>query len=111
MADGARRQETREAITFTEETDRVYVDTAAACVVQDPHLGRQIIVEKQGSRSTVVWNPFPAKAKKQTDVGEENWPGFVCVETANCADDTITLPAGATHEMKVALRVEPFENA
>ena len=111
LADGARRREEREGIVMTGETDRVYVDTDATCVVQDQHLGRRIFVEKSGSESTVIWNPFPAKAKRQADIGEENWPGFICVESANCADNTVTLAAGATHELKVVLRLEPLENA
>lgn len=111
MAGYARHREERDGIVMTGETDRVYVDTTATCVVQDQHLGRRVFIEKSGSRSTVVWNPFPAKAKTQSDVGEENWPGFVCVESANCADDTVTLAAGATHAMRVVLRLEPIENA
>ena len=111
MDNSARRREEREGIVMTGETDRVYVDTADTCVVQDQHLGRRIFVEKTGSASTVIWNPFPAKAARQTDVGEENWPGFVCVESANCADNTVTLAAGATHKMGVTLRLEPIENA
>lgn len=111
MAGPAPRRETAEAITFAAETDRVYTDTAATCVINDQHLGRRIFVEKTGSRSTVVWNPFPAKAARQSDVGADNWPGFVCVETANCATDSVTLAAGATHEMGVTLRLEPVENA
>lgn len=111
MAGATRRREEREAVVMTEETDRVYVDTTATCIVQDAHLGRQILVEKTNSRSTVIWNPFAAKAKLQADIGEENWPGFVCVESANCADNTVTLAAGATHEMSVTLRLEPIENA
>lgn len=107
----ARREETREGITLTEETDRVYVNTEDETVVQDAHLGRRIFVEKDGSQSTVVWNPFPEKAKAQPDIGEANWPGFVCVESANCADNTVTLPAGETHRITVGLRLEPLENA
>ncbi|MDB5326764.1 MAG: D-hexose-6-phosphate mutarotase [Phycisphaerales bacterium] len=106
-----RHREEREGIVMTEETDRVYVDTTATCVVQDQHLGRRIFVEKTGSKSTVIWNPFPEKAKVQPDIGEANWPGFICVESANCADDTVTVAAGATHEISVHLRLEPIENA
>ena len=106
-----RHREEREGIVMTEETDRAYVGTTATCVVQDPHLGRRIFIEKTGSKSTVIWNPFPEKAKAQPDIGEANWPGFICVESANCADDTLTLAAGATHEISVKLRLEPIENA
>ena len=49
-------------IRFTGETDRVYLETTATCSIDDPGLQRRIVVSKENSRSTVVWNPWIAKA-------------------------------------------------
>jgi glucose-6-phosphate 1-epimerase len=95
------------AIQFAGETDRAYFNTESTCTIDDPGFGRKIVVEKSGSRSTVVWNPFPKRATELTDIGAENWPGFVCVETANVMDNRITLPAGQTHEMTAHVKVMP----
>ena len=107
--DGMKRKtEMPPAIEFTEETDRVYINTPATCVITDPKLKRRIIVEKQHSLTTVVWNPFEARASQLPDLGSGNWPGFVCVETANSADNTLTLGPGKTHAMSAKIRIEPI---
>ncbi len=93
-------------ITFTAETDRVY-DSPADTVIDDPSLGRRISVAKQQSRSTVVWNPWIAKAKAMPDFGDEEWPGMLCVETANVKQHAITLPAGGRHVMTAIISVQP----
>jgi glucose-6-phosphate 1-epimerase len=96
-----------EPLRLTGETDSVYLATRAACVVDDPRGGRRLVVEKDGSDTTVVWNPWAAKARALSDLGDEEWPAFVCVETANAADDRVTLAPGGRHAMRASLRVEP----
>lgn len=101
-----RRREGADPIRFTGEVNRVYLDTTATCIVDDPGWGRRIHVAKSGSRSTVIWNPWTDTARTMADLGEDAWPGFVCVETCNAADDTITLAPGATHVLGADIRVE-----
>ncbi len=60
-------------IRFSGETDRVYLETMATCSIDDPGLQRRIVVSKDGSRSTVVWNPWIAKARAMQDFGDEEW--------------------------------------
>jgi glucose-6-phosphate 1-epimerase len=104
---GQLKTDTAPAIQFTGETDRGYVNTESTCTIDDTGLGRKIVVEKSGSRSTVVWNPFPNRATELADIGVENWPGFVCVETVNFGENKITLPAGQTQEMTAHIKVQP----
>lgn len=96
-------------IRFTGETDRVYASTQATCLIDDPgtaeETGRRIRIEKQGSRSTVVWNPWIAKSQRMPDFGDDEWPGMVCVETANVGTDAVLLAPGAAHEMSAIIRV------
>jgi glucose-6-phosphate 1-epimerase len=96
------------AIRFSEETDRVFVDTTGTCVIEDPVLGRRITVEKSGSLSTVVWNPWIAKAAALADFGDDEWMRMVCVETANAFENSVTLNAGATHRLTVRVSVAPM---
>lgn len=96
-----RKTQPPEAIRITGETDRVYLNTRAACIVRDPVLERTIRIEKEGSDTTVVWNPWIAKAKAMPDFGDDEWPEMICVETANVGDSSIRLEAGQTHRMKV----------
>lgn len=98
-AAGAGQQRTQHGpVTLTEETDRVYRSTAPTTVV-DPAASRAVTVTKDGSASTVVWNPWAAKAAALPDVADGAWRSMVCVETANALDDAVTLDAGASHTM------------
>jgi glucose-6-phosphate 1-epimerase len=87
------------------ETDSVFPANAAPVTIHDELCKRVIKIEKSGSNSTIVWNPWSTLAAKLADLGELGWPGFVCVEAANTAADAITLKPGETHvtEMRVAV--------
>ncbi|MBN1676707.1 MAG: D-hexose-6-phosphate mutarotase [Kiritimatiellae bacterium] len=100
------RTQAEEAITFDKETDRVYMDTDADCIIEDPGLNRRIRNRKAGSRSTVVWNPWIEKAKRMADFDDNEYPGMVCVETANTEPNAMTVPAGGEHVMAATLTVE-----
>ena len=103
----ARKRQGPEPLRLTGETDRVYLSTRATCVLDDPVGRRRLIVEKDGSESTVVWNPWATKARALSDLGAEEWPGMVCIETANAADNRVTLAPGARHRMRATIRTEP----
>lgn len=91
-------------IRFAAETDNIYLDTTASCRLVDPGMHREIGVEKLGSRSTVVWNPWIDKAARMSDFGDEEYLGMVCIETANAASDTVVVAPGATHRLGTTIR-------
>lgn len=104
-----RQRQGPEPIRFTGETDRVYLDTQAPCVIHDPGMNRQITIAKRGSRSTVVWNPWVQKARAMPDFGDDEWPGMLCVETANVGDAAVTLRPGDSHTMTAEISVGATE--
>ena len=71
----------------------------------DPGLHRKITIEKSGSQTTVVWNPWIAKAAAMADFGDNEWPGMLCVETANAGANAITLGPGKTHSTRAIISV------
>ncbi|MDO5697930.1 MAG: D-hexose-6-phosphate mutarotase [Dermatophilus congolensis] len=91
-------------LKFLRETDRVYAHDGSATVV-DPGKGRRITVQKEGSGSTVVWNPWTAKAAAMADFGDDEWPGMVCLEVANALAKAVALEAGGSHTMKATYSV------
>ena len=102
--DGAKRKtQPPGPIAITGETDRVYLHTTDMVSVTDTALARRLIVDKRGSRTTVLWNPWIAKAKAMADFGDDEWPAMVCIETANAAEDAVTLPPGQTHKMAASI--------
>jgi glucose-6-phosphate 1-epimerase len=101
-----RKRHGAEPLRLTGETDRVFLGTRARCVVDDRALGRRLVVDKAGSATTVVWNPWATRAREIADLEPDDWRRMICVETANAADDAVTLAAGARHVMSATIRVE-----
>jgi glucose-6-phosphate 1-epimerase len=87
-------------------TDRVFLDTRSTCTVTDPVLARRIVVEKTGSATTVVWNPWHEKASTMADLGDDQWRSMLCVEAANAADNAVHLAGGERHAMRVVIGAE-----
>jgi D-hexose-6-phosphate mutarotase len=104
--DGSTRKVQEGAIAIGSEVDRVYVDTEADCTIDDASLGHRIRIKKSGSRSTVVWNPWSAKAEKMGDFGPEGHLGMVCVESGNALENVVSLAPGAEHVMSCVYSVE-----
>lgn len=92
-------------IRFSGETDRVYINTAAECVIHDERLKRRIHIAKSGSLSTVVWTPWFDKANKMGDLGQpDGWREMLCVESANALDNQVKVAAGTRHTLIVEYR-------
>ncbi|OQA88844.1 MAG: putative glucose-6-phosphate 1-epimerase [Lentisphaerae bacterium ADurb.Bin242] len=83
---------------FESETDNIY-HSSSAVTITDNAWNRQILVEKSGSKTTVVWNPWIEKSKKLTGFGDEEYHIMVCVEAANCSTDRIELGSGESHTL------------
>ncbi len=97
---------TNSPIRIASETDRVYLDTQSDCVLEDAQWKRAIRVSKLGSASTVVWNPWVDKSKRMADFGDAEWPGMVCIETANICDSRIRLSPGESHSTTAVISVQ-----
>jgi glucose-6-phosphate 1-epimerase len=92
-------------LLFTGETDRVY-ESSSRVTVTDPARRRRTIVDKTSSRTTVVWNPWVAKAQRMADFGDEEWPGMLCVEAANVSPHGIHLIPQSRHTTTTIVSAE-----
>jgi len=103
----AARRNQQGDITIGSEVDRIYFDQGQDVVIKDPGLDREIRIEKLGSHSTIVWNPWIEKCLKMGDFGsDDGYLGMVCVESANAAEDVVQLAPGQTHNLWVRYTVE-----
>jgi glucose-6-phosphate 1-epimerase len=93
-------------VTFAGETDRIYLGTRGTCIIHDPAGNQTITVAKNASNETVVWNPWIAKAKTMTDLGDGEWTRMLCIETCNVKDSAITLQPGQSHTMSATISGE-----
>lgn len=88
-------------ITFTKTLDRIYENTSTPCEIYDGAARRTIRLQKMGSNSTVVWNPF----RELPDIGPWDWHEMVALETANVESNRIMLAPGASNEMRMDVSV------
>ena len=102
--DGFARKNQAGAVTIGSEVDRVYLGTPDDVVIDDGQ--RKIVIKKQGSHSTVVWNPWQAVADKMGDLGENGYLKMLCVESANAADDVVSIAAGESFTLRVVYGIE-----
>jgi glucose-6-phosphate 1-epimerase len=83
-------------ILFDREVDRQYESTGGV-IVEDRALSRNLVVNKLGSCTTVIWNPWIEKSKRLADLPDEAYHGFLCVEAANAGDSAVTVMPGGKH--------------
>jgi len=99
----AQKLDNVDALRISSEIDRTYLGTAAPVEIVDPKLGRKIRIEKDNSLSTVVWNPWSAKAQQMPDFGNEEYKRMVCVESGNVGKNRTVLAPGRSSVLKVRL--------
>jgi glucose-6-phosphate 1-epimerase len=104
-----RRERQGTTLVIGAETDSVYLDTPARCVIEDRGWRRRIVIEKNGAASTVVWNPWAEKGAAMPDLGDPAWRGMVCVETGNVADDKVRLSACNEHQMSTVVAADALQ--
>lgn len=84
-------------IRIDEEVDRIYTDVNSESSIVDLALGREIGISTSGSSSTVVWNPWIEITASMSDLDDEDYQRFVCVETTNATPDFVEVKPGAEH--------------
>ena len=108
VANFAERTETNDAIRISSEVDRIYLNSTGSVEIHDPRLGRRIRIDKQGSNSTVVWNPWIGRSQQMPDFGNDEYQRMVCVECGNVSSNEITLPPGRTSTLTIKLSCLPL---
>lgn len=98
-----RRQ--RGDVVFTGEVDRIYESSSSVLLVDDGS-GRTVLVEKGGSPSTVVWNPWVEKCAALGDMPDEDFRRFCCIEAAIANDRAEIVMPGASHVLMTRISVE-----
>ena len=92
-------------VIFGGEVDRIY-DISSSLLLVDQLSGRTILVEKSGSPSTVVWNPWQEKAAALVDMPDDGYLKFCCIEAAIANDRAEIVMPGASHVLMTRISVE-----
>lgn len=95
------------AVTFTDETDRIYFapsnndeapSASALCQQQIiESVTKKFVLEARGSQSCIVWNPWVEKSKGLSQFNDDDYLRMLCVETANAYNDVVCLAPKQSH--------------
>jgi glucose-6-phosphate 1-epimerase len=99
-----RKIQAEPVFTLSGPTDRPYLNTTSPVVVDDPLLQRRITVTKADSNTTVLWNPWANAGL--ADMAADGWRHMLCVESANAADNALTLRPHEAHVLETTIAVE-----
>lgn len=102
----AQGQATGEALRFSGRLDRIYQPAPERLRILGAAGNQCLDLRSEGSRTAVVWNPGAELVATMADLGPHTHQRFVCVETANAGDDTITLPPGGQHRLTVEIAAQ-----
>jgi glucose-6-phosphate 1-epimerase len=98
---------------FEQACDRIYHAAPNAgslftgrYALMDAQWQRRIVIETQGSRSVVVWNPGREGARGIADVLQHGWQDFFCIEAANAGPDVVSLAPGSLHRLRQTLTIQ-----
>ncbi|AWX98642.1 D-hexose-6-phosphate mutarotase [Marinomonas primoryensis] len=106
--DNGSRQLQQGVVTPCGPIDRVYLSAPDVCEIQDPGFQRKLIIQTEGSNSTVLWNPGADIAKQRTDMEDGDYRCFVCVEAANALSNAYEIAPGEIHQLKLKVKYKPL---
>ncbi|WP_394181639.1 D-hexose-6-phosphate mutarotase [Marinomonas posidonica] len=106
--DEGREYQQQGVVTPCNHMDRVYVSSPEECEIHDPDLQRRLIIQTEGSGSTILWNPGGKLAKKRADMDKEDYRRFVCVEAGNALSDAYVIAPGDIHQLKLKVKHKPL---
>lgn len=93
------------ALEFNREVDSIY-DSSSRVLLVDDLSGRTLLVEKTGSPSTVVWNPWVEKSAALGDLPDDGYQKFCCIEAAIANDRAEIVMPGGSHVLMTRISVE-----
>ena len=88
---GAEEVDAESTLSISGEVCRLYCPQSSTLTLSDPEWQRKIVIEKFNSNSTLVWNPGAERCAQITDLGDDEYHDFLCIEANRAGSDIITL--------------------
>jgi glucose-6-phosphate 1-epimerase len=99
------RRKQKGPLTFKGEVDSIY-DSSNNVLLVDDLSGRTLLIEKTGSSSTVVWNPWAGKSAALGDLPNHDYRKFCCIEAAIANDKAVIVMPGTSSILSMRISVE-----
>lgn len=104
--EGFKEKTQQGAVTVNMGVDRIYLDTGSQVEIDDASLQRKIVIDSQGSHSTVVWNPWDEISQAMADLGDDDYQQMICVETTNAATDQVTIQPAQSYTLGASFKLQ-----
>ncbi|NDL62466.1 D-hexose-6-phosphate mutarotase [Acerihabitans arboris] len=91
-------------VSFSGEVDRVYTRPQDVSLIHDRGNKRVIEIHHHNHSDVVAWNPGAELARKMSDVSDEGYKTYVCVETARVNEPLVATPT-APARLSAVLKV------
>ena len=85
-------------IKFGHEVDRIYLGTRDTLTIPTANIS----IKKDNLPEAIVWNPYVEKATALSDMPDDGWKNFVCIEPARTVDPP-TVASGETWSCAITL--------
>jgi D-hexose-6-phosphate mutarotase len=92
------------SLKFAEEVNRVYAYSGPV-KIDDLIEQRQITISNESMESTGVWTPWKAKCAASSDLGEDVFTQFLCVEPGIIPPQSKNMKPNNTYEAKITISV------
>ena len=93
-------------ITVEQEVDRIYQRVDKPLLIDDKIWNRHIHITHSGSATSVIWNPWVDVSHNSKDLQDDDYQQFICVETANAAEDIVSVAPGDAYKLSVKYRID-----
>jgi len=92
-------------VTFDKEVDRIYTQAPALTLIDEGRT-QQLNIRSSNSNTTVIWNPWVDISANSADLSDDAYRQFVCIETANAAEDVIEILPGERFSLDAEYSLE-----
>ena len=92
-------------VIIDREVDRIYTDAPISTIMIDEKQQRKVSIESNGSKTTVVWNPWIEISEKSADLTDSAYQRFICIETANAAKDRVVVEPNKSYAIEAEYTV------
>ncbi len=93
----------KQPLHFRAETDCIFQGVPDRLELRAPALARTVVLQTTGAQSAIVWNPWPNKTAKLSQMAAEDWQQFCCIESANVRAHAVTIAPGESHALTLRL--------
>jgi glucose-6-phosphate 1-epimerase len=104
--EGGQQKTQQGVVEISEECDRIYTAPPSQLIIDDAALDRRIHILSEGSKTAVVWNPWIKNSASMADLEDTDYQHFLCVETANAAQDIVTVFPDQAMSIKAQYSIE-----